>query len=105
MDEQAKEAIRLPLIYVGMDEVPLLYGNHFAIQHSKGDFFLTVGQVQPPILLGSPQEREQIAKKLNYVPVKIVARVGISYDHIVELIQVLQKNVKAYETEKGSKSK
>jgi len=92
-----QDAITLPVVYVGAEDEPILLANQFAIQHQKNEFILTVGQLQPPILLGSPEERKEQAKKLTYVPIRVVARFGLTRQRLAELIEALQINLRKYD--------
>ena len=92
-----QDAITLPVTYLGLEDVPILFANQFVIQHEKNEFILTVGQLQPPILLGAPEERKEQAKKLAYVPIKVVARFGLTRQRLAELIEALQSNLRKYD--------
>ena len=92
-----QDAIRLPLTYLGLEDVPILFANQFVIQHEQNEFVLTVGQLQPPILLGSPDERKEQAKRLTYVPIRVVGRFGLTRQRLAELIEVLQSNLQTYD--------
>ena len=92
-----QDAITLPVTYLGLEDVPILFANQFVIQHEKNEFVLTVGQLQPPILLGSPEERKEQAKKLTYVPIRVVARFGLTRQRLAELIEALQSNLRKYD--------
>ena len=92
-----RDAITLPLTYLGLEDIPILFANQFVIQHEKNEFILTVGQLQPPILLGTPEDRKEQAKKLTYVPIRVVARFGLTRQRLTELIEVLQSNLRTYD--------
>ena len=92
-----QDVISLPITYLGLEDMPILFANQFVIQHEKNEFVLTVGQLQPPILLGTPEERKEQAKKLTYVPIRVVARFGLTRQRLAELIEVLQSNLRTYE--------
>ena len=92
-----QDTITLPVTYLGLEDVPILFANQFVIQHEKNEFVLTVGQLQPPILLGSPEERKEQAKRLTYVPIRVVGRFGLTRQRLAELIEVLQSNLRTYD--------
>ncbi len=94
---QNEDFITLPIVYTDMEDKPILFANQFVIQHQKNEFVLTVGQLQPPILLGSPEERKEQVKKLTYVPIKVVARFGLTRQRLVELVEALQTNLRKYD--------
>jgi len=101
MDEEQESGIALPLLFVGMEEVPILYANHFLVQHQESEFIITVGQVQGPPLLGTREERIEQAKRLAYVPIKVVARLALTRERMAELIGALEENVKGFDTRAG----
>lgn len=68
------QQIQLPLVVVGADDVPVLYGNFFVVQQSQDEVILNVGQVAPPVLLGTQEQQLQQAQQVGYVPAKVVAR-------------------------------
>jgi hypothetical protein len=91
---------RIPLVYVGAEDVPILFVNQFVIQHHEDDFVLMLGQITPPVLLGTDEERRAQAEKVAYVPVNVVARVAFSRGRLVELIEVLQEHLRKYDAQR-----
>ncbi len=85
--------IRVPITYIGLDDMPVLFANNFVVQHEQTEFILTAGQLVPPVLLGTTEERLEQAKQLGYVGVRVVARLALTRDRVTELIQVLQDNL------------
>ncbi len=92
--------LSVPPVYVGIDDVPILYANHFIIQHQQAEFILSVGQVSPPILLGDEAEQREQAERLSYLPVKVVARLALTRERLQELMTVLQDNLKHFDAQK-----
>lgn len=90
-DEQPLENFRVPVVWVGADEVPVFFANQFVAQVERGEVFLTVGQLVPPAILPGPPEafREQ-AERIQYVPVQTVARIALTPARLQDLIQVLE---------------
>jgi len=95
----------VPVVYTDMEEVPIVFANQFIIQHQQDEFILTMGQLQPPLLLGSPEDRMEQVKKLTYVPVKVVAKFGFTRERLTELIKALQTNLRIYDEKKERESK
>ena len=95
------EFIPVPLVYVGIDDVPILYANQFIIQHQQDEFIISIGQVSPPVLLGDEAEQREQAERLSYVPVKVVARLALTRQRLTELIAVLQSNLESFDAWKG----
>jgi hypothetical protein len=89
------EPIRVPVIWAGVEDVPILYANTFISQYdqtSMGTFIITVGQLTPPALLGTPDEVQEQAEQVTFIPVRPVARLAISRSKMEELIAILQAN-------------
>lgn len=102
---EKNDIVTLPIVYIGVEDVPILFANQFVIQHEENEFILTVGQLQPPILLGPPEQRKEQAKRLTYVPIKVVARFGLTRQRLTELIQALQTNLQIYDEKQERASK
>lgn len=87
------ESIDVPIAWVGLDEAPVVVANQFLIQHQPNEFTLTVGQMTPPPLLGTPEEKAEQARQIDYVPIRVLVRLGLSPTRLRELIAVLQGNL------------
>ena len=80
MTQENDGGVAIPMVWVANEDVPILFANQFVIQHEHDEFLLTVGQLQPPIILGTPEERAEQVKMISYVPVNMVARIGFNRD-------------------------
>jgi len=87
------EPLQLPVVWVGVDEAPLLSVNQFIGQIEPGVAFLTVGQVTPPVLMGTPEEVDLQVQQLRFVPVRTVARFALTRPRLQELIGLLQSTL------------
>ncbi len=87
---------QVPLVWEDVDQA-IVFANQFLIQHQKGEFVMTVGQVIQPPVLGTIEEREEQISRINYVPVRILGRYGFSRQRLVELISVLQDNLEKHD--------
>ncbi len=93
------ERIEVPIVWVGTDEVPVVLANNFFIQFvapDQDEFVLTVGTIVPPALLGTPEQMAEQARQVSFVPVRAVARLGLTRQRVVELSQVLQTILDQY---------
>lgn len=95
------ESIQLPIVYTS-DDGPMLFANHFAIQYHQGDFILTLGQVQPPLLLGTAEEQKAQASRLTHVPVRSLVRAGMSRARLIELRDLLTDHLNRFDPQEGS---
>ena len=83
----------VPLTWVEFDDVPILFGNHFLVQHQPDEFVVTVAQVTaPPVVTPGEQPNGQ-----SPVPIQTLARIGMTRNRIAELIALLQASVEEHD--------
>jgi len=90
-----QEQIDLPFFVVGAEDTPILFSNLIVAQHEEREFILTFCQYTPPLALGPPERQRDQIKSMPYLPVKAIARIGLTPQRLEQLIGVLQAN---YET-------
>ncbi len=90
MDEGAHSR-NVPLAWIGVEELPLLYSDQFIVQYHEGTFIMSIGQSVPPAFIGTQEEREQQLEQITYVPVKPVARVAFTPAKLDALIDALHQ--------------
>ena len=103
----AKESRRvnelaLKLDWTGLENMPISFVNQFAVQHDArtNEFYLSVGAVSPPLIMGSDADRIATAAKLKErgtILVHPVARLGLTPERVLELIKALQTNYRTYQ--------
>jgi hypothetical protein len=91
----------VPLLWVDLETTPVLFANQLLVQHHGSEFIISVGQVTPPALIGTDEERRQALAALEFVPVRTVARVGLTAQRMTEFVRVMQENLSTYEQAKG----
>ncbi|HYM63244.1 MAG TPA: hypothetical protein VES61_01060 [Gaiellaceae bacterium] len=97
-EEASGEEVQVPVVWVGVEEAPILYANAFISQFDlKEGFIITAGQMTPPPLTGTPEEILEKAKELSYVPVRVAARLALTHTQMIELAQSLQANLEQFE--------
>jgi hypothetical protein len=94
--------VGVPVVFVGVEDLPILHANHFVIAVHQEDFIMTVGQFAPPILLGSEEEQREQASQLSYVPVKVVARLALTRTRVAELVSALQVQMQRYDDNRAT---
>jgi len=99
---EQEERIDLPLLVTGADEVPIVFSNIMIVQHEQKEFILTFCQYSPPLTLGPPEAQVEQMKSMPYVPVKVVARIGLTPQRMTELIQILQDNYEKWRAKQSS---
>jgi hypothetical protein len=95
MADDDVQQVQVPVVWTGAEEVPILFANAFIAQVDVdlGAHILTVGQLSPPALVGTPDEIAEQVEELEFVTVKIIARIAFTSEKMPELISVLQANV------------
>lgn len=91
------EGIQVPVVWLGVEEVPILFANAFVSQidaQTLDSLVLTVGQMTQPAISGATeQERRQQVENVAYVPIKPVVRLGLTEARAKELIATLGANL------------
>ena len=96
-----REPIEVPIVWVGVEDAQVLFANQFLAQIDQQEIVLTFGQLTPPVLLGSPEQRAQQVERLGFIPVKTVARFGMTRARLEELIGVLQTTARNFDARDG----
>jgi len=94
--------LSLKLDWSGFEDLPVHFSNRFAVQHDAqtNEFYLNVGAVSPPLLMGSDADVMAAAAKLQErgtIPVHPVARLALTPERVLELIRALQTNYRNYQ--------
>ena len=94
--------LSLKLDWSGFEDLSIHFVNRFAVQHDAqaNEFYLNVGAVSPPLLIGSDVDVMAAAAKLQErgtIPVHPVARLALTPERALELIRALQTNYRNYQ--------
>ena len=83
------------LVWIGADDVPILHADAVFSQLDAdlGVHIVTIGQFAPPALVGTPAEQQEQAAEIDFVPVKVIARLPFTPSKLDEVIQTPQANV------------
>ncbi|MCX4587047.1 hypothetical protein [Streptomyces sp. NBC_01481] len=105
MADEAPGQIEKPLLWVGVDEQPVLAANQFVGQIDRDGIFLTFGSVTPPFLFAenADQLRTQ-AEAISYVPVRPLVRLAVSRKYLDELIMTLKQTAENYDRQQGAQA-
>ncbi|MDE0474169.1 MAG: hypothetical protein OXI50_06390 [Gammaproteobacteria bacterium] len=85
--------VRVPLVW-NAGEAETQHATHFVLQQEDDLYYLTVGQVAPPIFIGTPEEQREQAKGLNWVSVRMLARFVLSRAKARELRDLFETAVR-----------
>lgn len=98
MADGAKQ-IQIPTSWVGAEDVPVQFANAFGGVVGPNEIFVLIGSYVPPPVAGQTQEeRDASIRSIAYIPVKPIARIGMTPARLDELITALQETRKNYET-------
>jgi hypothetical protein len=98
--EPGAEPVRTPIVWVGVDDLPVHYANQFVIQVHEREIFLTAGVlIPPPIVAPTKQELQEQARKVEYVGVRPVARLALNRRRLEELRDLLSRGIDLYDTQ------
>jgi hypothetical protein len=96
MSEPPRPIKKVPIVWVGTDELPVYFLNQFIGQAERNEIYLTLGQVVPPALIGSTEERTEQLETIDYVTVRPIVRLGFTPQRLQELIEVLQQTLEIH---------
>lgn len=107
MGSHPPDGVEVPIVWIGVEDVPILHANAFVSQFDQQTLdvvILTVGQLTAPAIIGAtPEEREEQANQVAYVPVKPIVRLGLTTARARELIATLGANLDQLELARGLK--
>ncbi|MBA2713885.1 MAG: hypothetical protein H0U55_10095 [Rubrobacteraceae bacterium] len=96
--EDTQRSLQIPVLWDGVENVPLVLTNQVLGQvGQQGEVILTFGQVNPPLLMGTPEQQAQQAGEIPFVAVKPVARLALTKAGLDDLVRVLQDTQRNYE--------
>lgn len=90
VSDVSEDSREIPLTWIGIEDVPILTINQMVGQAlTRQEYIVTLGQVAPPVLLGTEEQRRQQMEMLTFAAVKPVARIGLTRRRVEELIRIL----------------
>lgn len=99
------EEVGIPLVWIGLEELSVQLANQAICQYTPdGQFIVSIGQMAPPVLLGSPEEIRQEVKRLSHIAVKPLLRVNFSESSLRDLLRIIQTNLEQFEAQKKAEA-
>jgi hypothetical protein len=93
---------RFPIRWVGVDELPAVAVNQFAIQIHEDEIFLTTGTLIPPLVVADTEEEfRQATQDVPYAAIRPTGRYLLSRRRAQELLDTLQRAVDRYDERQG----
>lgn len=93
----------MPTPWVGLEELPVGLATTFTIQYQDDLWFFTFGTLVPPLLLGSEEQRAAQIDQLEFVPIRPLARIGMTAARAREVYEVLGGLLESYGSEEQPK--
>lgn len=88
-----EQRIAVPIEWCYPDNIVSRYATNMIVQHTEYEFILSFFEVQPPILLGSPEEKQEKALHIESIKAECVARIIVSAERMPNFVRVLQDNL------------
>lgn len=99
--EMRDDTYAIRLVWPQSQDTPIVFANHFLSQIVDDTFIVTFGQLVPPALLGTDQERREQALHFKTLEIAPLARFILSPQHMRDCIRVFQENLNRYEARIG----
>ena len=97
--------IEVPVVWVGVDDLPVHHVNQFVGTVNPQEIFLTLGTlVPPPIFGGTPEERLAQAKSIEFVQIRPTARVALTDEGLRAFIRILNETLANFQEQKAKGS-
>lgn len=82
--------VNLPVQWQIPDDAVAAYATNFVIQRMQHEYLISFFQVQPPLILGTPEQVIEKVSHLDRVPARLVGQIVIAEDRLQELQKLLQ---------------
>ena len=69
------------------------FANHMIIQFDNHEFHLSFFEIQPPVLIGSEEDKRQVLESLDHIDAVCVARIVISKDRMPVFVKAISEHV------------
>ena len=99
-----QKPLEVPVVFTSVDDSPVLFANQFVVQSHNDEFFLIIAQLQPPMLIGTPEQQQAQAAQMSHVPIRVLARVGMTRQRLADLAGILNEQLRRYDEKQGSKN-
>ncbi len=77
------------------EQLPVMACNVFTVLQTPHEFILTFGFTTPPLFVKQPTPEE--VARIKTLPAKSIARMSMTPGRVVELLQLLQQHIAAYQ--------
>jgi len=96
MAKSERETIAVQMELHFPDGLSTKYATNMVVQHSEHEFMIFFFEVQPPLVLGTPQEQKETLQKIKKVKSECVAKIAVAANRMPEFVEVFQTNLKQF---------
>jgi hypothetical protein len=90
-----EQPINIPVDWGDVQSLPTMAANMVLVQQSPHEFTLSFGYAMLPVFEG--QMTPERIKNIKSIPAKPFVKISMSPGRVVELLQVLQEQIAAYQ--------
>jgi len=90
------ESIAIPLEWHIPEGMVSRYATNIVVQHSAHEFTVSFFEVNPPVILGSIEERKAALQQMGSVRAECIARIIIAPGRMPAFIKALQTNMEKH---------
>jgi len=100
-EPQLGKGKQLRLVFDVPESITSRYATNIVVQHTEHEFIVSFFELEPPVILGSPEEVTEQLDRLTEVHTKCIARIVIAPERMQEFVNAMQENLHKYLARKG----
>ena len=90
-DDEPIAEIALPIEWRISPDISSRYVNHCLIQWGEHECKISLFELEPPLIVGTEEQKREQAKKLTSITANCVGRIILARDFVPKLITILQQ--------------
>lgn len=84
------ELVNLPIDWQVPTGAQAAYATNFVVQRMQHEYLISFFQIQPPLVLGSPDQVLEHLTRLEKVPARLLSQIIIAESRFPEFLQLIQ---------------
>jgi len=88
------KALELSIDWSVPDNIIARYATNMVVQRAEHEYIISFFEIKPPVLLGSPDEIIEQAKKLKSMRANCVSQIIVAADKMPSFVDALVRNLK-----------
>ena len=104
IEQEQPEAteISLPVNWHFPEGIQSRYANNILVQTGQFEFIISFFEMQPPLLLGSPDENKKRLETLGEIQAECVGKIVVPHELVPAIISVLQTEYDRFHASKAN---